>query len=250
MNGTIEIFTGNLGSGKSYLAVERSMGRLLRGGTVYTNVEMVPDEVAAWIAAKGYEWIPGRLRPLEGELDKFHTQLQRGTAENPVMCVIDEGHLTFNARDWAKTDRGLLNFASLARKLDINLIFITQVHTNLDKQFRGLANWVWTCRNLAQYKIFGIIPCPIPLMFRTCYANDQGKLKREYSDFGPRKKDLCKCYRSDALLGGMAGQFASMAVADFGKLKKIEKPNQESKIPWEVFFGALASAFWVAFSGL
>lgn len=78
------------------------------------------------------------------------------SAELPVLVVIDEVHLTFNARDYAKTDKlywETLTFLTQSRKVHTDVIFISQSVLNMDKQFMRLVQYIWRFRDLSRWKI-------------------------------------------------------------------------------------------------
>jgi hypothetical protein len=235
VNGSIEIVTGTLGGGKSLFAVERIYFHLLAGGWVYTNIEMHHAAVAAEMADHGVEFEPDRLVLLTGPLAEFHTLVSRGDENSNVMVVIDEAHLGFNSRDWAKTNRDLLDFNSCVRKLDILLLYITQDITNLDKQFRKLAGIQWMCRNMAKppMKLLGVIPVPIPLLFRIPFnktvGNDKGVAGSP--QIVGSTKWVWKLYNSDALLGESRTKMETMRKVSAKPLKRIKKTNTNSLLP-------------------
>lgn len=65
----------------------------------------------------------------------------------PVHYYIDEAHDFFSAREWSKTGRGILFYASKHRHLHDNIWFITQVMDNVEKQLRSLASETHRVRN-------------------------------------------------------------------------------------------------------
>lgn len=233
MDGLIEIYTGTLGSGKTLSAVERIWDHLLRGGWVFTNVQMHVDQVRDRMLFLGYVYDPARLVILTGDMSQFHRQVMRGSDEQLVMVVIDEAHLSFNARDWTKLDRELMDFATLCRKLDINLLFLTQSELNLDKQFLRLTSYLWICRNFAHFRFAGVIPLPIPLLSRVCFDRSRGSGKplKMMSELYLKKIWLCKMYNSKALLGKLAGTLGSMATATATPLQRCKRVMPSKSFP-------------------
>jgi len=67
--------------------------------------------------------------------------------QRPCHYYIDEAHNFFNSREWATAGRGLLYYASQHRHLHDEIIFITQVIENVEKQLRSLASETHTLRN-------------------------------------------------------------------------------------------------------
>ena len=229
MDGGLELICGTLGGGKSLTAAERIYKHLLRGGCVYTNIQMYPEKVAEHMRERDSRvFVPERLIQLDGSnLSGFHNQVKRGTRKSRVLIVIDECHLEWNARDYQKTNkdsqkREMLNFVTLVRKLDIDLVLITQDSTDIDKQLRKKGSVLTVCRNLKKMRIFGVIPFPLPLFTRVQFDVSIGHSKPV--------RIGCKVYRfpvwvgeiynTDALLGNVAGIFEALEVAESGKLQK------------------------------
>lgn len=73
-----------------------------------------------------------------------------------VAYFLDEAHIGFNARNWAATGVGALNYLSQHRKMSDVVFPITQSAGNLDKQFRSVTEDFTFLRNeyTAQWGIF------------------------------------------------------------------------------------------------
>lgn len=225
MNGSIDLFTGLLGGGKTLLAVEEIAYHIRRGGTVYTNIALKLDGLRAWMAEHGLDLDESRIHILKVEdIEEFHKHVARGTKDMASLVVIDEASLNLNARDWQKLNRDLWNFNVLVRKLDIRLIYISQQPEYLDKQIRGLVREQVDCRNLRNFYLGGILPIPIPLLIRV-YARKGfgGKAMRSHAEFCPAPRWVYPLYDSDALLGKAAGQFSDMPFVNTAPLKKIPR---------------------------
>lgn len=241
MNGSIEIVTGTLGGGKTLLAVERAYYHLRRGGHVFSNIEIHPERIAERLALEGFQFEPDRLVQLSTEsLRGFEEQIKRGTKDCPVMVVLDEAHLEWNSRDYAQSRKEdsvkrMLDFNTLARKLDIDLVYVTQSMTDIDKQLRSKAAKLVVCRNMKQLRIMGLIPLPLPFYSRVYFDISVGNPKPQKTDFDifllPRW--VCSLYNSDALLGKSAKAFEGMEIASSTPLKRIPKlrsPGEKPKL--------------------
>lgn len=157
----IEGFEGRVGSGKSFAAVRRMVEHLSRGLTVATNITLNWDGVVEFARSEyGVEVNRDQLVDLshldDEKLGEFYKWTPKGEPGAPVLVVIDEAHLIFNARDWAKTSRGLLAFLTQSRKHDTDIIFISQAMTNVDKQFRVLFQYIWRFRDLRKTTVPGL----------------------------------------------------------------------------------------------
>lgn len=144
----IEIFEGKIGGGKTYSAVARILERFSRGWHVWTNIELVPSGVDK--ALRKLYWKrfnEGLFHPVVNAA-RWDSEVLWGIPEAPTMVVIDEAHLWFNSRDWAKASRAMLAFLSLSRKVCVDVIFITQHAENIDAQFRRQALHIYRYRNM------------------------------------------------------------------------------------------------------
>lgn len=168
----IEVFEGRIGGYKTYSAVARMVKYFATGGSVYTNIELKLDAVRAYLRQRfRWELQPGQYVLLTDEqIGEFHKHTPSGTPDCPVLVVLDEAHIWFNAREWNKTSRELLTFLTQSRKVATDIIFITQSMHNLDKQFMRLVQYVWSFRDLQKwaFKFAGFnIRWPLPQL---CYT--------------------------------------------------------------------------------
>ncbi|MBK8583395.1 MAG: hypothetical protein IPL86_16720 [Flavobacteriales bacterium] len=245
MNGFVELITGTLGGGKTLFAVERAFAHAATGGYVYSNIPFV---VEAWRAAmaerKRLVLDPGRVNILTAEQTlEFHLHVPRGTHARAVMVIVDEAGLEFNSRDWAKTSKEILAFNTYARKLDIQLLYISQQSADVDKQFRGKCRCEWQCRNLFNLRLFGVIPIKIPLMSRVCYDTTKGKREYLCNDVVSSPKWVWPLYDSDALTGRGKAMLGEIQQVSGTPLERIHVPVESefrNLILWGVFACSLS----------
>lgn len=174
----IEIYQGRLGAGKTYNVVLRIAQHMKRGGHVFGNVELIWDGFVE-MCKQTYRFVPQECQyhQLQAkEIPEVHRHISAGAMECPVLVVIDEIHLWFNARDWAKASRDLLTFLTQSRKVSIDLIFISQAMTNVDKQFRTLNEYVWSAKDLQKL----IIGFPWPLILVLQFDGEGKNLLKWY----------------------------------------------------------------------
>jgi Zonular occludens toxin (Zot) len=157
----IECYEGRLGGGKTYSAVVRIVDHLRRGGLVATNVELKWDRIVEYVGDRFGVVVESDqiIRLADEQIGLFHRHTPSGTPGLPVLVVIDEAHLTFNSRDYAKTDklyRETLTFLTQSRKVHTDVIFISQSVLNMDKQFMRLVQFIWRFRDLSKWKIPGL----------------------------------------------------------------------------------------------
>jgi len=159
--GSTTVITGTLGGGKSLCAVDLGMDRLAIGGTVITNIPMYREKIRTWLEEEhGKRMDDSRLILLNQDtISNFQQFAKRGTGKLPVMLILDEAALDLNARDWKDRNEGEFNFVILARKLRIDLVFIAQDATDIDKQIRKKMQREIHCRSLKN--LFEFLSLPI-----------------------------------------------------------------------------------------
>ena len=127
----IKILTGKIGAGKTLQAMGIAYRHLLEGKTLCTNVEVVYPVLAA-LGLKEHGKLIERDQIIEldlNEIPEWNTSIPWGVPGHPVLVILDEIHLFFNSRDWAKTDkhhRGMVSFLSQSRKACVDIIFVAQ----------------------------------------------------------------------------------------------------------------------------
>jgi hypothetical protein len=200
----IELYEGRLGGGKTYSAAVRMVDHVRRGGIVCTNIELVWPAFKEYIRKSyGLEAEDDQFISIrEEQVGLFHRFTPSGTAELPVLVVIDEAHLTFNARDFAQTDklyRETLTFLTQSRKVNTDIIFIAQSVLNMDKQFMRLVQFIWRFRDLAKWKIPGLgIPYPLKQILAVQFDYD-GKTVLQRS-FVSKDKRIFGLYNTNSLI--------------------------------------------------
>ncbi len=148
----IHFISGKPGSGKSLYGVHLLLKEITQGHrNVVTNLPLHPGRLNEYLQQK----FPDRdLRLLQRLTilteDQARTYWKfRGEDDGKlgVMYQLDELHLFFGARDWMQTGRDCLHYLSQHRKLGDVVIAITQSVSNVDKQFRSVAEDFTVLRN-------------------------------------------------------------------------------------------------------
>jgi hypothetical protein len=245
----IELYEGRLGGGKTYTAAVRMVDHVRRGGIVCTNVELIWPAFKQFIQDQyGLEAEDDQFISLHDEqVGLFHRFTPSGTAELPVLVVIDEAHLTFNARDFAQTDklyRETLTFLTQSRKVNTDVIFIAQSVLNMDKQFMRLVQFIWRFRDLAKWKIPGLgIPYPLKQILAVQFDYD-GKtiLQRTFVN---KDKRIFGLYNTNSLIR----EFPRLGNVNTSprKLQKVKqnKINMKFLIPLGIVVGLISGYFLV-----
>ncbi|MFT3869859.1 MAG: zonular occludens toxin domain-containing protein [Nibricoccus sp.] len=183
---SIHIGMGKPGGGKSYLALLEIIKELVEGyrnivtnlpldvgrlneylqqkypGRNFRTVERVclirSDEVQSFWLVRGPKRLPvPKFSTLEKLDDVEAEKVMEGVEGCPqgVFYVIDEAQLKFNARKWAEIGPEALIYLAQHRKLSDRVWCITQAASNLDKQFRSVAEDFIISRNEYQAR-FGM----------------------------------------------------------------------------------------------
>lgn len=78
--------------------------------------------------------------------------------EGAILLVIDEAQLLFNSREWQHRGRqNWLQFFTLHGKLGYDIILISQMDRMIDRQLRGLVEYEYVHRRLANFGWRGIL---------------------------------------------------------------------------------------------
>lgn len=193
----IEIFQGRIGGGKTYSAVLRIAAHLSKGGHCYTNIELNPDGFKKLCRKKfGVEIdFDSQLHELPREkIPSLNKHIAAGRMDCPVLVVVDEAHLFFNARSWSKADPEFLTFLTQSRKVSVDVIFITQSMVTIDKQLRVQQQYVWAFKDFSKF-----IPWfPVPLIMCLQFDVDASTLLKYY--FVRKQKLVFEAYNTLALL--------------------------------------------------
>lgn len=248
MNGRIDLRVGNRGSGKSRDEVEEGYYHLRAGGWWYTNIEVYPDEIERQMAEEGYKFAPERLVALPKDCEDWHLKIARGTPKSLVRVSIDEGHFKYDAKDHAKTPKDDRAFFTLARKLDIHLVFISQRTTKIDKVLRDDVDMVITHKDLASLRLFGVAPFPWHVFVIILADTINGKLETRGHNVKLNREWTFRLFNSDALLGSMAQRLGNLEIKEAVPLERIpkKKPVEEPE-SWLPAFAALCASLFVSF---
>jgi len=242
--GKLEFYCGALGSGKTSLAFERALEHMLRGGTVATNIKPNREAIARWFADEhGLEFDNTRLVQIEDGPDSWK-QAVTGTENLPAMFIIDEAHVEHNARAWDKSSAQETLFNTMVRKMKIHCVYVTQDINNVDKQYRRMAQVIWYCRNLAQYKFFGgMLSAPFNMFFRVPYYCGPGVPPRMGSAEVTLRPSSWGMFDSHHLVGRAAEAFSILKAASDSPLRRI--PRKPKPVKWELWLPLLTSLYVV-----
>lgn len=219
--GSTVCITGTLGGGKSLCAVDIGMDRLALGGTVLSNIPMDREKLARWMRdEQGKHMDQSRLVQIGQEsIENFQDVAIRGNDRIPTMMLLDEAALDLNAHDWKSRSKEEFNFVVLARKLRIDLVFIAQDATDIDKQIRKKMQREIHCRSLMTMWD----EVKVPLFVRVHYTIQlNGKPWRRKVEV-KWKAQSWGMFDSHALHGEKAKLYAALDVAKTEELEEVVK---------------------------
>lgn len=214
----ISIIQGTIGSGKSYVSLHKAIRHLEAGGVIALNFDLVDGwqykladqnlyvRFGLWDREELADSYYRRCFKIGGtdtlyELAEKIPSLVKGWAskqrEGQALLVIDEAHLYFNSRDWAK-NKEFIKFFSQSRKLKYDILLVAHGIEMIDKQIRFFVELEERFRNTNKLKI----PyTPIPLtpftgfLIGRYYAGvGLGKGMRHSTDFYKFNKRIAELY--------------------------------------------------------
>lgn len=163
---SIELYTGFIGSGKSYAATKNGtvmadapMGKRW----VIANFPIKPKKTmfSRWRKKKFNEprWIYKKNEELTVDF-LIKQSLDNGWNKKEGSCLVifDEAGIPFNSRSWNKPDRlQWIEFLSQSRKFGYDFIFITQDRDMMDKQIRKLCEYEVIHKRLNNMHVFKLL---------------------------------------------------------------------------------------------
>jgi zona occludens toxin (predicted ATPase) len=195
----ISIFEGTLGSSKTYHATCAMLGHMAKGGIVATNIKLVWDKVEWYMRVFYRVKVKAEQYVYVTDVSRFNEETPAGSDDLPTLAVLDEFHLWFFCRDYAKVERTVQDFITQSRKLNIDIIMIAQHADNIDKIFRRQVERYFMFRDMRKWKIPGLgMKWPLPQFL-------QVELDRDRRTVLERKWELIdtqvfKCFESKQLL--------------------------------------------------
>lgn len=120
-----------------------------------------------------------------------------------ILYVLDEIHIHFNAREWMKTGKDCLHYLSQHRKLNDDILCITQSIGNVDKQFRSVAEDFSVMRNeySAKFGPFRGRGRFTRKTYETFTGDSSRQIPFETSHFQLDGAGIASCYNTSAGVG-------------------------------------------------
>ncbi|WNC17866.1 zonular occludens toxin domain-containing protein [Brevibacillus brevis] len=208
-------YTGTIGSGKSYHALEQIINTLKQGKHVIANF---PLNFPAYMVRKGFAdrflYIPDKL--LEDErgiafLLKMSKDMQFNKGEGNCLVVIDEAGNYFPPDQSTSPLQKYWNkFFTQSRKLGYDFILVMQDDKQINRTIRACCEYEIKHRKANNIFPFSLLPFTI-FMYVTYWKQTRERLASESSIFVKRFSDL---YNTHMLFGRLDEQ-VSFDLADY-----------------------------------
>lgn len=211
----IELYTGFIGSGKSYHAVRR--GTLIADAPAgkrwvvanfpikkrkkfIAKLPIIKNRIknkyveSRWIYKDNDELSPEYLVQLSMDMGWYGN-------EGSALLIIDEAGIMFNSRDWnvrPQQRKEWIQFLTQSRKLGYDVIFIVQDARMIDRQIRNLAEYEVQHKKLNRWGLFKFLPFTLfaAIKFWNGLRNLRGSV-----EFFIYRKSIAERYDTKALFG-------------------------------------------------
>jgi len=230
----VSVFAGTLGSGKTLNAVRFMIKSMFAGRLVCTNIELKMDKAQDFCRLEFGGEFDERLYRLVDDADMIHfyRNVPRGTADFPVLVVLDEVSEWFDALRGSLLDEVESVFRH-ARKLSVQFILITQMFNHLQKRLRERVDFVY---HHYDYRMLRIPLIDLPLFpWHLCRVMKVARINQQThyistERFKPPKSlygayDTRQMYRSHGLsteeIDGIVGVKAEKEGLKMGLMWKI-----------------------------
>lgn len=164
----ISYYSGTPGSGKSLHVAMEIYDWIQRGKNVIANFELRDDLIKKhWRHKKGHflyfpdaQLMDAEKDPINafvGFAENFHEKDGNGCfIEHQTLIVLDEGGVLFNSRDWQSKYRPRwMWFFSQHRKLGYDIVIISQIERQIDRQIRGNFEYEYNHKRVGNFKTAG-----------------------------------------------------------------------------------------------
>lgn len=247
----ISLYTGSVGSGKSYHGIELGLEWVSRGKNVIANFPIKPPKTRTKFSQNRWKKKMDRWDYVEEITVEYlmALSLQNGWFGNESKClvVIDEAGIMFNSRDWQHEREGRqkwIKFLSQSRKFGYDFIFICQMDRMIDRQIRGLVEYEvkhLKANNAFMFKWLSLFRIT---MFMYVYKWYQTSVKgnMRFSLYRPKvgnRYDTMKIFNLDELIENMkkvydgkvvpAPVLAQLAIWEDQVKQQMEKREKEKR---------------------
>lgn len=196
----IQLYTGTIGSGKSYHALEDIITWLKKGKHVIANF---PINFTEGMLNRGYAdrfmYIPDDfLMGAQGVIRLYQISMQyfyENAKEGQCLVVIDEAGNYFAPEDYSHPEQRLwAKFFTLSRKLGYDFILISQTDKQINKVIRACVEYEVKHRKANNVFPFSLLPFTI-FMYVTFWKQTRQRLSASSSIFVKKFAQLFDTHR-------------------------------------------------------
>lgn len=242
----ISLYTGSVGSGKSYHSIEVGLQVIKEGRHVIANFPIKPKKrfLTNKQKKKHDDQFNRWLFDDEITIEKLVAlSFEKGWygKESQCMVIIDEAGILFNSRDWQTAGdhrRKWIKFLSQSRKFGYDFVFVAQSDRMIDKQIRGLVEYEVKHLKANNSFFFSFLSIFRITLFMYIYKWYQTKLKgnirfSKYSQSVADRYDTMRTFNMEELLQSLETMYqgalvpAPVAVQLEAMKEQVEKMRQE-----------------------
>lgn len=221
----ITLYTGSVGSGKSYHAVEVALEWLAKGKYVLANFPITPPKryFGHW-HRRHWERKLSRFRFVMDFTPEYLIaySLEKGFygRESSCLVVIDEAGILFNSRDWqvmGEQRKNWIKFLSQSRKFGYDFILVAQSDRMIDRQIRGLIEY--EVKHLKANNSFFLswlglfrVTCFL-YVYRWYHTKIRGNLRMAvYKSWIANRYDTMRVFNLDELINGVESIYVGKVI--------------------------------------
>ena len=224
---TIVGIVGEIGRGKSWTMLKRALEYCNRKErTLVTNYILDVSILQEYCERKGYYWLADNIWDRHVFIESPHTLSALFIPES-VVCI-DEAGIFINSRNFKSIPIQLLADLRQSRKDGIDVFWVSQTDSEVDKQWRELTQYFVYCRSLISWNQQERRPELIWKRIYTFTASDFAYWKRNFKDFSSHFKTRF-AYSTD-YEGGMLNNSDRILFQAFNSLRRLDNSKPISVI--------------------
>lgn len=233
----ISLYTGSVGSGKSYHGTALGIEWINRGKHVIANYPLKfrdtkrgRSQSKRWIFKDDItvEWL-------------MAMSIEHGWFGKESQCLlqIDEAGIIFNSRDWqtqADQRKRWIKFLSQSRKFGYDIVFICQADRMIDKQIRGLVEYEVKHLKANNSFFMSFLSLFKVTLFLYVYRWYQTKLKSNlrmefYKPWIANRYDTMRTFNLDELINYLEGLYEGKIIpANVAMFISLQRDELEARI--------------------
>jgi len=206
----IWLYSGKVGTGKSFHLMRDIIDKLMSGGYVVSNFPInFKSRIGRKLPKDHYIFLDESCWSNPRQVLKEAIRIRLKNGKTPILLAIDEAGDMFNTREWQEKttehDRKAWNtFFQQHRKPKYNIVLVSQSREYLDKQIRTLIDYEFKHRLINKYKFLRFMPLQIFLVIKYwCEGNKPPIMGRDLMIWRPAINKLYDTFRLFGRIGQM-----------------------------------------------